>query len=284
MPLAEGQIQVRDLVMGPGTPYEILSETNPFIRNVRADQSGKRAWGHGSWSGVEWMDEAVVPLMVLTEGATTAEWLASHQTLAAAFRPVGESTSDVEMRFCLGGTEYVMYGRPRTVEPQIRSLIGTIVTKLAFVATDPLIYQGNPVASAPIHLPTYSGGLTVPMTVPFTVTGVATAGFASVTNVGTVDVGLTLRIDGPVPSPNVTLKRNDGSIQRLTFDIELAENEWLDVDTKKRVVLLNGATSRRGQASGQWPIVPPGTHELRWSSPTYNPDATLTPLVRGAWW
>jgi hypothetical protein len=283
MALAEGQVQVRDLVMGRGTSYKML-QFNPWTRGVRSDQGGARAWNHGSWSGVEWATEAAVPMRIQVLGTDAASWFQLHSQLAAAFRPVGESTVDVELRWMLGGAEYVMFGRPRMVEPEA-SMLGTglVYTKAAFVALDPMIYTGAETVTAAIGLPTFTGGLTVPFTVPFTVDGVAVDGFADIANTGTADTGLSLRIDGPVSAPSVTLQRADGSFQRLVFDLELSAGQWLDVDTANRVVLLNGTTSRRGQTSGHWPILPQGEHTLRWSSPKYNDVAKLSVRFRSAW-
>src|SRR5690554_6903050 len=162
MPLAEGQVQIRDLVMGPGTPYRIMTEFNPFNRSVRADQSGPRAWNHGAWSGVEWAAEATVPMRILVEADDVAGWISLHQQLMAAFAPVGESATDVELRFAMGGREYMMRGRPRMVEPDLK-LIGTgkSFTQAAFVALDPFIYSGTEGVAGPLNLPRYEGGLVI---------------------------------------------------------------------------------------------------------------------------
>lgn len=445
--LTAGQVSVRDLVMGPGTPFGIVDGFNPFERDVRADQSGQRAWNHGSWSGVEWMEEAVIPIYIRVAddaNRTPARWLELHQQLMAAFRPVGEEVQDVELRFHIGGRELLMLGRPRVVTPDITLVrTGRSLTQAVFVALDPTIYAGAETSFGPIGLPTFTGGLTIPgvmsvtvlnsnpgfevdkstwftgggtltqttaqahsgtgsglfepngtsatveagtsagpvtagedyswaawlyspsavsgvrmrivwrdslaadissdygdtvtipagewtrlvltrpavagavdatprvqitgtpaattdlyiddaeftssgeatggLTVPFSISGTAASGFTTVVNDGTKDTGMFLRLDGPVSEPSVTLERADGSFQRLRFDLELSANQWLDVDTKNRLVLLNGTTTQRGNVSGNWPIVPPGTHTLRWSSATYNEIAQLSGSVRSAW-
>ncbi len=284
MALTEGQVQVRDLVMGRNTSYKML-EFNPWAATVRADQGGKRAWGHGGWSGVEWRDEVVVPMFIKVTGTGAAGWLAAHQQLAKALRPVGESTADIELRWMTGGTEYLMFGRPRMVDPDAKMIgTGQVFTKAAFVALDPLIYSGAETSVANIGLPTFTGGLTVPFTVPFSIPATASEGFASLTNDGTAEVGLDIRLDGPVESPIVTLVRDDGTFQELTFDLTLTTGQWLDIDTANRIVLLNGAHSRRGQVSGHWPILPEGTHELRWRSPSFNDQAAMSVTFRSAWW
>lgn len=287
MPLMEGQFKVRDLIMGPGTRYEILRGTNPFQRNVRADQGGARAWNHGSWSGVEWAAEVVVPMTIRVRGASSdvASWLAAHQTLTAAFAPVGESAADAELRFMLGGTEFLMRGRPRMVEPDLTLInSGKSITQAAFVALDPFIYAGTETVAGPTGLPTFSGGLTVPVTAPFTVSGVLASGFLNLTNTGTAETPLSIRIDGPVQEPSVTLQRTDGITQALRFGFDLETGQWLDIDTGARTVMLNGASSRRGQTAGDFPILPAGTHVLQFRAGEYNPTATVTVRFRSAWW
>jgi len=284
MPLIEGQMQIRDLVMGQSTPYLVMQGTNPWTRSARVDSTGARPWAHGSWSGAEWLTEVVVPITVLVQSGSAGEWLTRQQTMQAAFRPIGDSVADVELRWMLGGTEYVMFGRPRMVEPDVVNMRGETVIRAAFVALDPFIYAGAETVVDDIALPTYSGGLSVPFTVPFTIAGTITDGYTDITNNGTADTGLLLRIDGPVESPSVWLIHDDGTVQRLDFNITLGADQWLDIDTKERVVLLNGTVSRRGQTAGDWPMLPTGTHRLRWNAAIYNPDARLTVRYRSAWW
>lgn len=287
MALAEGQVAIRDFIMGAGTDLVMLDDFNPFDLEARADQGGPRAWGHGNWSGVEWRTEIVVPLRLYVGDRVTRTPARCRELLSqlrAAFRPVGEETGDVELTWRCDGREYTMFGRPRRVNPDPQSIRrGFTFTECAFVALDPFIY-GPIQAISSIGLPTFTGGLTVPFTAPLTVTGTPAAGFTTITNEGTRDNGLLLRLNGPLVEPSVVLERADGSYQRLDFDLELSVNQWLDIDTKNRLVLLNGASSQRGAVSGNWIIVPPGTHTLRWNSTAYNDTATLSGSFRSAWY
>lgn len=284
MPLIEGQFKIRDLVLGRGTAYELLTDTNPFDRHVRAEQSGPRAWNHGSWSGVEWQDEAVIPFHVFVSANGKADWVQARHELARAFSPVGESVADVELRFAMGGREYLVRGRPRMVEHDLELIgLGKSYTSAAFVALNPLIFDATESSAGPISPPTFSGGLTVPLTVPFTVDAVASGGGADLLNEGTADTGLSLRIDGPASEPFVALKRSDATYV-LRFAIDLASGQWLDVDTAARTVLLGGTSSRRGQTSADpdWPLLPPGTHRIEYRSA--DGLGTLTVKFRSAYW
>jgi len=290
MPLADCQVQVRTLVMGPGTQYRVLPEFNPFIRTARADQGGPRAWNHGSWSGAEWADEAVVPipLSVGQQGGSIGSWLALHQQLAAAFAPVGDTGEQVELRWVYGGSEYVMFGRPRMVAPRTDHIaVGKAVTQCALVAQDPRIYAGI-LSSAQTGLPTQTGGLTLPLTVPFTIDGVLTGGRVDLLNAGTTDTALTLRIDGPVLSPTVVIQRVDGSVQQIRFDLDLAAGQWLDISSAARTALLNGLPQANQRGRAIWDIDPyplqPGTSVLRFLAGGFNVTTEITASWRSAWW
>lgn len=282
MTLSEGQVSVRSLVMGAGTSYELMNDFSMWARNVRADQGGPRAWNHGTWSGAEWQDEAVIPMQILVKGSGVGGWLSAHQALAAAFAP---SATDVELRTVVGGVEYLMLGRPRMVQPDT-SLVGGGIsfTRVAFVAQDPRIYSGVLHTTGTLNLPVLSGGLQVAFTVPFTVNGALVGGSASLVNAGTTDTGLTMRIDGPVVAPRISLQRPDGLTQTLTIGFDLSTGDWINIDTIARTVMLNGFSSRRAQVSGDWPILPAGTSTLSFASSTYNASAALSASWRDAWW
>jgi hypothetical protein len=287
MPLLDNQFQIRDLVLGPGTHYRVLDSTNPFQRQARSTGSGPRAWAHGSWAGSEWYDEVVIPIRIVIIEDENNSWLDLHFALSDAFRPI-EDGGDVDLRFAFDGREFLMRGRPRECRPAM-DLIGTgaAFVECIFVATDPFIYDGNLSEVVDITLPEYVGGFTLPVTVPFVVSGTTVGGEASLTSTGTREASLVFRIDGPVPNPKIILERNDGRIQTLTFNLTLQDNEYLIVDTAARSVLLNGTTSRRGQTAtepaGEFPMLPPGTSVVRFRADDNNQDARLSVSWRNTW-
>jgi hypothetical protein len=436
MPLDEGQVQLRDLVMGPGTEHRFATPFNPFARNVRADQGGVRAWGDGAWSGAEWAEQVAVPMRLVGIGGGPAGWVGRQQQLAAAFAP---SHEDLELRFVMGGTEFVMFGRPRLVDPEARFLDGTGYCNAAFVALDPKVYSAD-VHQVQLGLPSASGGLTVPqgrgptltpnpffevdaagwtgtggtvarstvqahegvasllltpdgvtatvqtqtglmptspgahmratpwvrcavdrnvdlvigwntaggafissdfktfpvtantwtqltftgvapdtagqcrllparlmgtppashivyideaeiftldtatagLALPATVGAVVTAGRATAVNAGTATAGLRLRVDGPVQQPRVSLL-DTGGVTTLRLALTLTSGQWVDVDTAARTVYLNGTASRRGAASGGWPVLGPGGGEVAFDAAVFDPAASLSVSWRDAW-
>jgi len=281
MTLADGQVQLRTLVFGADTNHRMVSHFNPFVRNVRADEGDPRAWNNGSWSGAEFAAAAVIPMRLVALGQGAAGFLTRHREIADAFAP---SSTDLELRFAVAGAEYVMYGRPRLVEPAPRNNTGIAWYQAAFVALNPLIYSGTE-HTASTGLPVSSGGLTLPVTVPFSIGATFTTGRVTLTNAGTAPAGLRLRINGPVLQPRVALLTAAGTYT-LSFFLDLGVGQYLDVDTAARTVYLQGTASRRGFAAASdlgWPILPPGTSELAFFASTYDAAALLQVFWRDAW-
>lgn len=283
MALVEGQYKVGGLLIGPGTRYELLRDGNFWSRSARADMGGVRAWNHGTWSGAEWGNEAVVPLPIMVRGVTAdiAGWTAAHQPLAAAFAPVGVG-GDVELRWCLGGREYVMYGRPRMMEPDASTIaLGYARTQCAFVAQSPFYYAGTESVTAAITPPSYTGGLTFPVTFPLTFNSTLAGGEATLTNDGTVATGLLLRVDGPCVDPTVIVVQGSTALT-LTVGMTVSAGSYLEIDTTARTVLLDGTVNRRGDMYGDWPQAPVGTSTVRYR--VGSGAGSLTARYRPAWW
>ena len=271
MPLEPGQIQVRDLVMDDGTttPYMVLS-FNPWNRQIRASGEGENPWGHGGYSGAEWLDIAVVNMDIHVIGVSDSDWMTKQFALMQAFAPV-ETGPDVELRWMVGDTEYMMRGRPRMLNPTVRNIqSGEITSSASFVCLDPLIYSGE-LHEAPLGLPRWSGGLAVPVEVPVSLDAELSDGVTTITNAGMRTARVLLRFDGPVSRPAVTLAG-----ATLALDLDIPAGHWVDVDTLDRTVLYDGHISRLQDARGSWPVLPPGSHELRFTARRFDPDAALT--------
>lgn len=292
MPLAADQVQISrasgSLLMGPGTAYTVLPGWDPWSRTVRAEQGGPRPEAHGSWVGSEWMEEAVVliPVSVYRDGSSKTAWLEAHKALMAAFSSVGSSGEMVELAFEHGGGEYLMFGRPRQVRVDAENIaVGKSVEQCAFVAADPRIYSST-LYSTSLGLPEQSGGLTVPFTVPVTVTGRLSGGRAVLTNTGTTATSLVFRIDGPAPDPRIVLTGPDGVAQVIDFGLTLGEGQWLKIDTTTHLALLNGLSGANQRGRAEWtmdthPLLP-GTSTLRFFAAGVG-DAQLSAEWRHAW-
>lgn len=287
MVLQELQVQIRDLVMGPGTRFWCTG-FNPYQLRARADQTGPRAWGHGTWSGAEWADERVVAGRVWAITGGPAEWVDANEELAEAWRPVGDSDEQVELRWVRGGKERVLFGTPRIIDQDVALISGGVsLGQFQFVSQDPRIYFGQE-SVATAGLPVQTGGLIVPVTVPLSVDGVLAGGRANLLNEGRAEAPLTFRIDGPVLSPTVVVQRPDGTIQQVRFDLELAAGQFMNVDSRARTALINGLpqSNQRGRATwdlDQYPLLK-GTNVLRYMAGGFNETTLITARWRSATW
>lgn len=276
MPLQPEQVQVRDLVMGPGTDYEITA-FNPWNRQARVLGEGPNPWGPGGYSGAEFLDVAVVNIGIHTVGTSSEDWMAKHWALQQAFDPVG-TDGDAELRWAIGSSEYLMRGRPRMLNPQIQNIrSGEITSSASFVALDPLIYSAI-LHELTLTIGRWEDGVASPVEseagIGVEVPSFRVGGSGELTNSGTRPARLLLRFNGPVVAPSVT-------VAGLTLELDMAipVGHWVDVDTADRTVWYDGssAQSRLSDAHGSWPFLPPGTHEVRYGAgSSYHPDATIT--------
>jgi hypothetical protein len=130
---------------------------------------------------------------------------------------------------------------------------------------------------------TYRGGLTLPSTVR----GVLAGGVLTLVNDGSTNTSLWARIDGPAPEPGLVLRRADGTVQSLSFELELEAGQWLEINSAAGTALLNGLAGSNQRGVADWGLdkypVQPGTNSLRFVSAAYNPTARVTAEHRSAW-
>lgn len=152
------------------------------------------------------------------------------------------------------------------------------------VADDPR-RLGDPLIGS-TGLPSVSGGLTIPFTVPFSLGATVVAGSIALANPGTLRGPLRLRIAGPVTDPRVIHVNAAGVAKTLALSITLATGEWLDIDPTPDVqsVLINGTTSRAGDlTSRQWFGFEPGVNTFAFGAASSDPAAVLTVTGFPAW-
>lgn len=137
--------------------------------------------------------------------------------------------------------------------------------------------------SASTFLPSSSGGLTIPFTIPFTINAVQVTGQVSLTNPGNETGPVRLRIDGPCQGPVVT---HAGSGKALVFSssLVLGAGEWIDVDMEAQTVLANGQSSRAGYITSRgWSGFEPGHNTWSFTAIGYDAASKLTVSATPAW-
>jgi Phage tail protein len=292
-------VTLRDVTIHHTDPPYVLLDFNPWEHTIRADSQTDRAFFNGAWSGAEFMSPITIPVVFAIkdpDGRTgTHIWLDHWFPLVEAWR---ESDTDIPLEFTAGTgsseRDFLMFGRPRVVQPSgyRTTVFGHTITTATFEALDPNVYAGGfdirPVGTPGLHevttgLPLDVGGLSVPFNVPFTIPAQFASGVLTLVNLGTRATNLLIRIDGPVDQPGFVLTDPDGTTHIWQYHGNVQNNQFLHIDTRRRTVTLNNTASRRGLASGAFPLLQSGTSQLRFIAPTFNADARITATWRDAW-
>lgn len=109
-------------------------------------------------------------------------------------------------------------------------------------------------------LPSSSGGLTVPFTVPFAINSTVVSGQVSLFNPGNETGPVTMRIDGPCVGPVIT---HVGSGLQLIFaaSLTLGAGEFLLVDMEAHTAMAQGQSSRANWITSRgWSGFEPGSN------------------------
>lgn len=130
--------------------------------------------------------------------------------------------------------------------------------------------------SGSTRLPSVTGGLTVPFTVPYSIAATQVSGQVSLTNPGNTTGPVKLRIDGPCSGPVVT-HVNSGKSLVFASSLVLGAGEWLDIDMDARTVYANGQANRRMYVtSAGWSGFEPGDNTWSFTAAAYNAASLLT--------
>jgi len=132
------------------------------------------------------------------------------------------------------------------------------------------------------RLPSSVGGLSVPFTVPLTISAVQVSGQVSLTNPGNTTGSVVLRIDGPCVGPVVTHVSSGRSLV-FSSSLILGAGEWLVIDMDARSVLANGQSSRSGYVTGRgWSGFLPGENTWSFTAAGFDAGSLLTVVATPA--
>jgi len=237
----------------------------------------QRSRAAGAWGGTSYDQAAHPSFGGLVFAATPADLLAARDRLKAACS-LTDTTLTVDRE---GSVRSMTVRREDAVlfKPQSPTVAAW---SIQLVALDPR--KLGAMLTASTALPSSSGGLTVPYTIPtYTIASTVVTGQVALTNAGNVTGPVRLRIDGPVTGPVVT---HVGSGLALTFatSLVLGSGEWLEVDMDKRTALANGQSSRAGYITGRgWSGFEPGANVWAFTAQSYSAGALLTVSASPAW-
>jgi hypothetical protein len=267
-----------------------LTAVDGFGVRWSIDQKGVQGWDSsdstlspkrkprqaGAWGGLSYVPED--PIVMAGSCVAPSELAAAValDRLKAAVS-LGETTLTVTRA---GSSRWATVRRDGAVLPHW-------VTPYSFdwsvqvVALDPRKF-GTPL-TASTGLPATTGGLVLPIVLPFTLGSTVVSGQASLTNLGNISGPVTLRIDGPVTGPVIT---HVGTGLRLVFSASLAllAGEWLTVSMEARTAMANDQANRANWITSRgWSSFEPGANTWAFTAQSYTAGAKLTITATPAW-
>lgn len=137
--------------------------------------------------------------------------------------------------------------------------------------------------SGSTRLPSTTGGLTIPFTVPFTINATTVTGQVSLENPGNESGPVVLRIDGPCTGPVVT-HVSTGNALVFSSSLVLQDGEFLLIDMDARTALANGQANRAGYITSRgWSAFDPGDNTWAFSASQYDSRSQLSVTAVPAW-
>lgn len=240
--------------------------------------TAQNAWADGGW-----IDEAFLQPRTLVAGGLVrgADRPSTRQAIDRLLAAIPVRT--------LAPLSVMEDGLSRSVrvrqehKPVISWLSDTLASwNVQLTAPDPRRFSGDGVSaftySASTGLPSTTGGLTLPLTAPFSIGATVTSGSVTVTNQGNATPPVRVTFTGPVVNP--ILRTTTGGY--MAFNITLDAGQTLVVDLDKRTVKINGTVNRRNVMSGSW-ITPAAGTVLMFDSTTYNSAAQMSVQWSDAW-
>lgn len=210
----------------------------------------------------------------------------SEAAMWAARDQLNAATSLDETVLSLTGADRTRWLRVSREDEVLIAFLSPTVARwsVQLVAPDPRKFGA--VLTGSTGLAVSSGGLTVPLSVPFSIDSTVTAGQVSLFNAGNVAGPVLLRIDAPVTAPVVTHVSAVTSPRALVFSssLVLGAGRWVDVDMEARTVLENGQSSRNGWVTSRgWSRFEPGWNTWSLAAGAYDAGTTLTVTATEAW-
>ncbi|WP_405883678.1 phage tail family protein [Streptomyces sp. NBC_01384] len=246
---------------------------------VRSEYTEREA-DHGAWASPVYLGSRPITLA----GTVTAP---DRPSLEDALERLRTAAS-------LSDTTLVVYEltspKQATVRRSGKCLFAYVTDRIAtysvlMTAADPRRYSTT-LQSGTTGLPSVTGGLTLPATMPMTLSATTVSGVLNAVNTGTFETRPVLTISGPVATPTVSTLYPDGTVRQLLYSQNLQTGDVLTIDTDAHTVMLNGSVSRRRFMTvlSGWPTIPAGGSVIyQFKSSANNATARLTATWRSAW-
>jgi len=228
-------------------PLDGWGSTKPTITPVQKPRQ------HGAWAGNSYYGPRHLPATGLIRAPSQAALSAAIDRLNVACSLDDTLLTVAEegrSRWCIVRRE------DEVLAPMLTSLVARY--SIQTIAVDPR-KLGTPLTGS-TGLPSSTGGLVVPVTVPLTINSTVTSGQVSLFNPGNETGPVLARLVGPLIGPILT---HVGSGLRLAFGVSatIAAGEFWDCDMEAHTVLAQGEANRAGWiTSRQWSGFEPGNN------------------------
>lgn len=238
------------LVIGRGTAFEWAEDGPTWWNPIEVTTNDeKRSGAHGYTPGIDYRGKHVATLIVTILGESRADIAEKIDAWKAACAIAeGDELVAVRARLLVGETR-VRFGRfriPGAVNAAAAAENFTAIGSAQFEVLDGLTYSdterslvtGRVVPGAGIELPAE-----LPWELPE-----SAAGSVNAVNAGTAPGYWRARLTGPLEQP-VLDHLESGTRLALTANggVNLAPGQFLDIDSRRRTVLLNGTADRQSQ-------------------------------------
>lgn len=224
----------------------------------------QRSGAHGGWRSPDFLVPRVMELsgtLIARDGEAAEE---AVERLMAAI-PLGAPTRlEVANRRRVLWAMVYMEGDPLSERIDHHADFS-----LSLIATDPRRYASEPTVVS-TGLPSTTGGLSLPISPPFSIPAVVTGGVLVTENKGNMTTPPRLTVTGPCPPFSIT---HAATGRTLRFHDPVAAGETVVIDPTTREATVDGAPRYLTGAPFEYA---PGVNGLAFNAASYNPGALLT--------
>jgi len=281
------QYEINGLLVGRGTPYQVLSVDGLFELPDIVVSDTQREGADGEYSS---NDETLTGRIITMQVAINHELSADVNDMLADADDLYERlqvvTSNIRDTWPLlikrpDRPERRIYvkTRRRAFQSNYDFAIGHGQGALQFKALDPRIYSTLLNEPTPIDVFGIFGGMSFPEVFPLTFGAATTQGTLNMVNDGTYQTPAKFRIIGPVTNPAIV---HVGLQRTLQITGSLSANEIMDIDLDARTVLIGNVNRRSWLTTAQWFMLQPGDNEIRFNGTTSG-EPRLAATWRSAW-
>ena len=297
MSLSIGQLEYNGVIIGPGGTAQLTSVDGLTGLPTSRNQDVNRPNAQGMLGGWDFMGNRSITIAAEVTATGGNYMPVNLETLRAALLMSTGSTGGVNpdasqtLTFNLGTSgDRRVAGRVRKLDAPVDVAFigsagqsGIVKVSIMLDCIDPLIYDAT-TQSSTIGLTIATGGLTFPVTPPFTF-GSQSGGNIYAVNNGSIAGPAYMTIAGPCLNPRVEQKTSGVTLQ---WNTQLNAGDSLVVDTFFGSAILNGTAPRLDVlAPGSYITafdIQPGTNDIGfYSDDVTDPGGTLTLEWANTW-